>query len=70
MADFVKHGRNGLLFNVGSSSDLAHQIERLVDEPGLLETLREPVIAVKSIEDDAVDMERRYERLVLEAESP
>lgn len=69
MADFVKHGRNGLLFEVGSSSDLAHQLERLVDEPGLLETLREPVVAMKSIEDDAVEMERRYERLVHGAES-
>ena len=64
MADFVKHGRNGLLFEVGSSSDLAHQMQRLVDEPGLLETLRQPAVEMKTIEDDSVEMERRYERLI------
>ena len=41
MAELVQDGRNGLLFNAGDSADLRRVITRLLDEPGLLATLRE-----------------------------
>lgn len=39
MAELVEHGSNGLCFTVGDANALAHQLQRLVDDPGLLASL-------------------------------
>ena len=64
MADFVKHGENGLLFRVGDAADLAQQMLSIVQEPALLDALRKPVVPIKTMERDAADMERRYLELL------
>jgi len=64
MRDFVRDGENGLLFEVGDAEDLARKMGRLVEDPACLESLRKPVIPIKTSEDDAAEMERRYLDLV------
>ncbi|NRA96082.1 MAG: glycosyltransferase [Planctomycetes bacterium] len=64
MAEFVNHGKNGLLFEVGSAVDLAARLRELDSDRGLLERLRNQDIEIKSIEDDVDDMLGRYEKLV------
>jgi glycosyltransferase involved in cell wall biosynthesis len=63
MAELVEDGRNGLHFRRGDAIDLRRQLRRLLNEPGLLASLRNGMPAVKRIEDDAADMERHYVHL-------
>jgi glycosyltransferase involved in cell wall biosynthesis len=60
MEELVQHGINGLLFQRGDADDLARQLRRLVDEPGLLERLRAGVSAVKTIEQEVEELEAIY----------
>ena len=62
MAEMITHDRDGLLFTPGDASDLARQIRRLLEEPGLLDRLRRGIRTPMSIEQDAAEMVRRYER--------
>jgi GT2 family glycosyltransferase/glycosyltransferase involved in cell wall biosynthesis len=53
MAEAVSDGRDGLLFDPDSSADLRRVLERLLDEPGLVQHLRQGAAPVRSIEEDA-----------------
>jgi len=64
MADFVRHGENGLLFRAGDAEDLARQIAWVVEDPSRLEALRQPVVPMKTMAQDATDMEQRYLELL------
>lgn len=63
MAGIVRHEENGLLFEPGNSEELAGHLERLVDEPGLLEKLRGGPGSVRTVEDSVDEMLELYERL-------
>ncbi len=64
MAEMVRHEHDGLLFDPGSAEDLAAQMSRLLDEPGLLEGLRKGIRRPMSIEEDAESVRARYEGLL------
>ena len=64
MAEAVKHDVNGLLFERGNIDDLANQLQRITDEPGLIERLREGVPPVKRIEEEVTELELIYQQLV------
>ena len=66
MAELVEHGRSGLLFDPGDAQQLAEQLFRLADDPGLRARLSDCHRLVKTIEDDARDMESHYRRLLAE----
>lgn len=63
MAEYVQHEKNGLLFEPRNATDLRTQILRLIENPGLAEVLRANIPAVKSIEDNAAEMETVYRQL-------
>lgn len=63
MAGIVRHGENGLLFEPGDSEDLAYQLRRLIEEPGLLTKLEENAEDVRTVEDSVDEMLGLYERL-------
>lgn len=63
MAGIVRHEENGLLFEPGDSEDLARQLRRLMDEPGLLERLEENAEDVRTVEDSVDEMLGLYESL-------
>ena len=62
--ELVTHGVNGLTYDAYSSADLRAALERLLDEPALLERFRHKLPEVKSIEQDAEAWESRYHGLV------
>lgn len=64
MADMVRDGVNGLLFEPGSAASLASALQRLIDEPTLLPTLRAGISPVLSIDEDAARLHARYDALV------
>ena len=64
MAEFVRDGENGLLFRVGDPADLAEKIERFADDRALLSLLRNKVVPIRSIEEDAILTESRYRELL------
>ncbi len=53
MAELVSDGQNGLLFAPGDAADLRRALHRLLDEPGLLDRLREGIPRVRTIDEDA-----------------
>ena len=63
MAELVADGQTGLHFQRGNAADLRRQLLRLLNDPGLLESLRRRLPAVKTIDEDAALMEERYNEL-------
>ncbi len=62
MAELVRDGVDGLLFKVGDAASLAKSVQRLLDEPGLLPRVSRGR-AVKTMAEDAREMESRYRAL-------
>ncbi len=60
MAELVRDGVDGLHFRPGDAKDLARQIQRLRDEPGLLERLRAGVRPPPSIDDEMAELMGAY----------
>jgi glycosyltransferase involved in cell wall biosynthesis len=63
MSEFVKHEESGLLFERENAEDLARQLRRLCEEPGLIERLRRGIGPVKTVEENAEELERLYDTL-------
>jgi glycosyltransferase involved in cell wall biosynthesis len=62
MAELVRHEKSGLLFKMGDSASLRDAMARVVKEPGLVEKLRGGIPNVKTIQQDAAEMQDRYGR--------
>lgn len=59
--EVVQDGQNGLLFRAGDAKDLARALTRLLDEPGLLDTLRAGIPPVRTIDEDVRQARAMYE---------
>src|SRR5439155_15491353 len=57
IAELVRDGENGLLYEATSAAELAAALSTLVDRPERLEHFRRNLPAVKSIAQDAVEWE-------------
>jgi glycosyltransferase involved in cell wall biosynthesis len=64
LAELVQHEVNGLLFRMGDAADLARQLQRVVDQPTLLASLREGIPPTKTIEDEMGDLLETYRSIV------
>jgi glycosyltransferase involved in cell wall biosynthesis/GT2 family glycosyltransferase len=64
MAEFVRDGVDGLLFEPGNADDLAAVMRRFSAEPELRARLARDFPRAKSIEDNAAELEFRYRGLV------
>lgn len=64
MAEMISHEVNGLLFERGNADDLARQLRRVIEEPGLLERLKAGIPKVKTIEEEVGELEKIYDELV------
>ena len=60
MAELVRNGENGLLFKSGDADSLAQQLQRLLDDPNLLPTLRAGIGPVKSVAHEMDELEEIY----------
>jgi GT2 family glycosyltransferase/glycosyltransferase involved in cell wall biosynthesis len=69
MPELVADGRNGLLFEPRDVADLEHVLRRVLDERGLLETLRAGARATtfRTLMDDARAAHAQYESLIAAA---
>ena len=66
MAEAVEQEVNGLLFERDDAEDLAGQLQRIVDEPKLLEDLRVGLPPVKSIAEEVGELQTIYYSLMAE----
>jgi glycosyltransferase involved in cell wall biosynthesis len=64
LSEFVRHGENGLLFQLDDVEDLALQLRRLAGEPGLLAKLQAGIRPVKTLGEYAGELEEVYADLV------
>lgn len=64
MAEAVTHEKNGLLFEVGNVTDLAAQLRRVIEEPALLDKLREGIEPVKTVDQEVDELEQIYQSLI------
>jgi len=64
MSEFVRDEENGLLFELENAKDLARQLRRLLEEPGLLERLRAGIGPVKTVQENVDELEVLYGRLL------
>lgn len=64
MAELVHHGVDGLLFRADDAADLARQIQRLREEPGLLAKLRRGITALPTAAEELGALVRIYERAI------
>jgi len=65
--ELVTDGVNGLLFPAGDVGGLARALGRIVDEPGLLQKLRDGIPAVRTIEEDVRGLRAMYQRSRVDA---
>ncbi len=68
LSEVVRPEENGLLFGLENEEDLARQLRRLYEEPGLLERLRNGIGHVKTVEENADELEKLYATLLGDAE--
>lgn len=66
MSEVVIHGENGLLFGLEDHRDLARQLRRVMEEPGLLEKLRGGIGPVKTVGENVDELETLYAELLEE----
>ena len=66
LSEIVEHEENGLLFEPGDQVDLARQLERLCEDPGLIVRLGENAGILRTVEDSVDEMLQLYERLAKE----
>ncbi len=69
MADLIRDGENGLLFEVGNSGELYKCLNKCIKNPELISTLRPNPSEVKSINDDAQWIVDLYKQLQNELQS-
>jgi glycosyltransferase involved in cell wall biosynthesis len=66
LSEVVKHEENGLLFGLEDPDGLVRQLRRLYEEPALLERLRAGIGPVKTVGENAVELEELYASLLEE----
>jgi len=64
MSEFVRHGENGLLFELNDIKGLTEQMRRLIEETGLLQRLRDGIGPVKTESQYVDELESIYESLI------
>ncbi|MFH0944243.1 MAG: glycosyltransferase [Planctomycetota bacterium] len=64
MRDLVRDGAGGLRFRAGSDRDLARVMERFLKEPELAASLVRAAPAVKTVEQNAAEMELKYRQAI------
>jgi glycosyltransferase involved in cell wall biosynthesis len=65
MAEMVAHNNDGLLFRLGDYQELARQLQRLSDEPGLLKKLGEGIAPIKTLDQEFEELLPIYNRLMV-----
>lgn len=70
MAELVQDGVNGLLFRTGSVRDLRSKMETIIRQPDLIGRLSKDIGSVKTVEENAVEIEKIYHNVIAQSRSP
>ena len=65
--EVVEDGVNGFLFQMGSFSELAKIMKQIALAPEIVEKLRRNIVSPRRVEEEALDYENIYNRLVQHA---
>jgi glycosyltransferase involved in cell wall biosynthesis len=60
MSEFERPENDGLIFRLEDNDDLARQLRRLLEEPGLIERLRAGIGPVKTVQENVDELEALY----------
>jgi glycosyltransferase involved in cell wall biosynthesis len=63
MPEVVHHEQNGLLFAPGDATDLARQLQRLLDEPALLPALAAGIHPPRTVVQEVDEIESVYRQI-------
>lgn len=63
IADLLRHGENGLLYDAFSPDDLAARLQSILDDPESLERMAARLPRVKTNDEDAAEWDARYEEV-------
>ena len=69
LSEMIQDGETGLLFKVGDSRDLFKKIRYFIDNPIEIERMSKKIKKVKTIEENAKEMEAIYRELILKNSS-
>ena len=69
LSEMVQDGETGLLFKAGDSRDLFKKIRYFIDNPIEVERISKKIKKVKTIEENAKEMEAIYRELILKNSS-
>jgi len=69
LSEMVQDGETGLLFKAGDSRDLFKKIRYFIDNPIEIERMSKKIKKVKTIEENAKEMEAIYRELILKNSS-
>ena len=64
MKELVHDGENGLLFQVGDSSDLTTKMQVIIDDPDLLNKLQKGIKSVIPIDEHVINIRKLYRSLI------
>ncbi len=64
MSELVSHERSGLLFAPGDVADLRRQLQRLVDEPGLLRQISTGIPPVRTLDEEIEELSSLYAKVM------
>lgn len=62
--DAIRHGENGILFQVNNPRSLAKELEYILDNPEVILSLKKNIKPPRNISDIAADYQRIYERIL------
>ncbi|MFA4888688.1 MAG: glycosyltransferase [Candidatus Omnitrophota bacterium] len=62
--ELIDDGVNGLLFNPGDALGLRDKLESLINNPGIINKLKQNIPQVKTIEENAQELELIYEKII------
>jgi glycosyltransferase involved in cell wall biosynthesis len=62
--EIIRDGENGLLFGTNDPVDLAAKLKMVIDRPQFIEEMRAGIKPVKSLAEDAQDIEKLYRKVL------
>jgi glycosyltransferase involved in cell wall biosynthesis len=68
MTEIIKDGENGFVFDVGNADSLANVLEKIGEDPTILNTIKNNIISPPRIEEEAFEYEILYHKLLQKPE--
>jgi glycosyltransferase involved in cell wall biosynthesis len=62
-AELVNNDVNGFNFEIGDPNSLAHILEKIAKNPGILNNIKNNIIRPRRVEEEAFDYEKIYETI-------